>query len=140
MMHEFPATRAFPDVQNLFLGTVSLAVLFPLKAMRGVLNLDLYDVEAAERGEKQLSQFLERRSKDSRTSERDRAFENELEARERRRMKKRRAENRRVEINNLGHLHRVYLGAAARVADRRSRLMLEGGDEPDQSPGPEEAA
>jgi hypothetical protein len=108
--------------------------------MRGVLNFDLYDVAAAEKAEKQLSQFLERRSKDSRTEESDRAFENELETRERRRIEKRRAENRQAEIDNLLHLHRVYLGAAARVADRRSRLMLENRYEPDQGRDPEEAA
>ncbi len=100
------------------------------------MDLDADKLEAAD---KQLEQFLRRREKDLAKDGGEREFENELERRERARAAARREANRQAKIANLGHLHNVYLGEAARVADERSRLILEGGYEPNGTPGPEAA-
>ena len=101
---------------------------------------DLFDVVASEKAEKSIDAFIEKRSKEVEEANQAQLLEEKLDRRERARTAKRREENRRVRLANLGHLHRVYLGEAARVANERSRLMLEGGYEPDETPEPVEAA
>jgi hypothetical protein len=100
---------------------------------------DLFDVVASEKAEKSIDAFIEKRSKEAEEANQAQRLEEELDRRERARTAKRREENRRAKLANLGHLHRGYLGEAARVADERSRLMLESSYEPDETPGPEAA-
>jgi hypothetical protein len=95
--------------------------------MKGVISVDLFDVEAAERGEKSLDEFINRRSKQKKRANQE---EELWRSSERRVREKRRRENQEAWIVHHGRMHLLYLELAAEHADRRSRLMLE-------DPGPE---
>jgi hypothetical protein len=94
------------------------------------------DVAAAERAERDLDAFINRRS---RAKEKANAEEEMWRASERRVREKRRQLNRQAWLDFYEHMNRLHLGLAAEHADKRSRLMLEGGYEPDEAPDPEAA-
>ena len=89
------------------------------------------DVEKTERAEADLDRFINARSRQKNEAN----TEEELwRASERRVREKRRRENRQEWLDFYERMNRLHLGLAAEHADRRSRLMLEGGYEPDDAP------
>ncbi len=90
--------------------------------------IERMDYEAVEAVEAQLDQFIEKRARESAEQRR---VEAEWAISERRHRERRREANRQAWIDFYGHMNRLHLGLAAEHADRRSRLMLEGGHEPD---------
>ena len=107
-----------------------------------MIDDDVFDVASTFSADAQIDRFIEKRSKEVEEANQAQLLEEELDRRERARTAKRLEENRRAKLANLGHLHRVYLGEVARVADERSRLLAEAGydedeDEPNEAPGPE---
>jgi hypothetical protein len=94
------------------------------------------DVEAVEAAEASLDAFINKRARDK-----EKANEEEelWKASTRLVNEKRRRANRMAWIDYYGHMHRLHLSLAAENADKRSRLMLEGGYEPEEAPGPEAA-
>jgi len=119
-----------------FLFTYSL-IDFTVPKQRGGLSLDLFDVDTLEKAEAQIDAFIDKRAK-------ERADANNLEEfwaeQDRRIREKRRPANRRAWIAHHGRMNLLHLGLAAEHADKRSRLMLEGGYEVDETPDPEEVA
>jgi hypothetical protein len=71
------------------------------------------------------------RARDQAAREEENAEEELWRASERRVREKRRRANRQAWIDHHGHMNLLHLGLAAEHADKRSRLMLEGGYEPD---------
>jgi hypothetical protein len=104
---------------------------------KGVLSLDLFDIEATEKAEKSLDEFINRRAKAKEKANAEEEFWAEQDCRHRER---RREANRKLWIDYYGSMHRVHLGIAEGHARRRSQLMLEGGYEPDEAPESPEAA
>jgi hypothetical protein len=98
--------------------------------------VDLFDVEAVERVEAELDNFISKRSRAREEANRTEAAWAEST---RRVNEKRWRANRLAWIDYFGKMNRLHLSLAAEHADRRSRLMLEGGYEPDEAPGPEAA-
>ena len=96
--------------------------------------LERLDCEAAEAAERQIDQFIEKRAKDREEANQE---EELWRASERRVREKRREENRELWIAFHGRQHRAFLDLAAHHADKRSRLLLEGGYDPDQGSGEE---
>ena len=94
------------------------------------------DVGAVERVEAGLDAFINKRSREREEANRVEAVWAESERRVR---EKRRQTNRQAWIEHHGHMNLLHLGLAAEHADKRSRLMLERGYEPEESPGPEAA-
>lgn len=93
--------------------------------------MDLYDVDAVEAAEASIDQFIERRARDREDANR----EEEAWAESTRRVnEKRRRANRQAWLAFYEHMNRLHLGLAAEHADKRSRLMLEDGNEPDDRP------
>jgi hypothetical protein len=99
-------------------------------------NVDLFDVEATKRVEAELDQFIGKRARDKAEANKD---EEELRAAARRVREKRRRENRRLWIGHHGLMNVLHTGLALEHADKRARLMAEGGYEPDGAHGPEAA-
>jgi hypothetical protein len=95
--------------------------------------LDLFDVDKIEAVEASLDAFINSRSK---AKEKANAEEELWRASERRVREKRRRSNRQAWIDHYGHMNVLHRSLAAEHADKRSRLMLESGYEPDD--GPEE--
>ena len=93
------------------------------------------DIEALEKAESQIDQFISKRSREREEANR---VEEALAESTRRVNKKRRRASRQAWIDHHGHMNRLHLGLAAEHADKRSRLMLESGYERDD--GPPEAA
>jgi hypothetical protein len=91
--------------------------------------MDLFDVEAAEKAEAQIDQFISKRSRDKQEANRVEAAWAESECRVR---EKRRHANRLEWIDHYGKMNLLHLGLAAEHADKRSRLLLE--TKPDQGP------
>ncbi len=98
--------------------------------------MDLFDVEKAERVEAELDAFVLKRSA---SQEKANKLEEAWAASERRVRAKRREQNRQAWLDFYERMNRLHLGLAAEHADRRSRLLAEGGYEPGESPGPEAA-
>ncbi len=94
------------------------------------------DVAAAERAEKSIDEFINKRARNKAEANKE---EEELRAVARRIRDKRRRANRLEWIAHHGKMNLLHLGLAAEHADKRSRLMLEGGYEREESPGPEAA-
>lgn len=94
------------------------------------------DVEKTEAAEKSLDEFINRRSKQKKRANQE---EELWRASERRVLEKRRRENREAWIDFHGRQHRAFLDLAAHHADKRSRLLLEGGYSPDEGPDGEAA-
>ncbi len=94
------------------------------------------DVEAVEAAEASLDAFTSKRARDKENANEE---EELWKASTRLVNEKRRQANRMAWIDYYGHMHRLHLGLAAEHADKRSRLMLEGGYEPEEAPGPEAA-
>jgi hypothetical protein len=90
--------------------------------MRGVLSLEVFDVESAEKAEKSIDEFINKRARDKAEANKE---EEKWRAAVRRVREKRRRENRRLWIDHHGHMNLLHLGLAAEHADKRSRLMLE---------------
>ena len=85
----------------------------------------------------ELSKLAERRAKEAKKDEKQRVIEEEWERRLR---AKRRTRQERIRQEWIGHhlrMHQLHTSLAAEHADKRSRLMLEGGYDPDQGPGEE---
>jgi hypothetical protein len=95
------------------------------------------NVEAAERVEAELDNFISKRSREREEADRVEAVWVESARRHRAR---RRERNRQAWIDHHDLMNRLHLGLAAEHADKRSRLMLESGYEPDEAPEPPEAA
>lgn len=89
------------------------------------------DVDKIESVEASLDAFINARSK---AKEKVNAEEDLWRASERRVREKRRQANRQAWLDFYEHMNRLHLGLAAEHADKRSRLMLEGGYEPDDEP------
>lgn len=92
------------------------------------------DVEAAEKAEKSIDEFINKRARDKAAANKE---EQEQQAAARRVRDKRRRENRQLWIAHHGHMHLLHTGLAAEHASKRARLLLEA--EPGESPGPEAA-
>jgi hypothetical protein len=95
-----------------------------------------FDVVAAEQAEKSIDVFIERRAS---ARSKGKSEANRLEefwaASARFANAQRRRENLIAWIDYFGHMHRLHLRIAAEHADRRSRLMLEAGYEPEEREG-----
>lgn len=126
-----------PTARNFYLSAVSPKTMTSLQSVtRGVLRVDLFDVEAAERVEAELDNFITKRAREKAEANR---VEEEWRVSERRVREQRRQSNRMAWIDYFGHMHRLHLGLAAEHADKRSRLLAEAGYVPEESPGPEAA-
>ncbi len=90
------------------------------------------DYEEVERLEAELDQFIERRARDREDANRE---EEAWKESTRRANEKRRRANRQEWAEFHGHMNRLHLALAGEHADKRSRLMLEGGYEPDEGEG-----
>jgi flavin-dependent dehydrogenase len=95
---------------------------------KGVLSLELFDVEAAEKAEKSIDAFINARSKAKENANREQELWKEST---RRVNEKRRNRNRWEWIRFHGNLHRLYTQSAAEHAAKRARLLREAGYEPD---------
>jgi hypothetical protein len=91
--------------------------------------MDLFDVQAAEKAEAQIDQFISKRAREKREAN---AVEAAWTESERRVREKRRQTNRQAWIDHYAHMHRLHLSLAAEHADKRSRVLLE--TKPDQGP------
>ncbi len=89
------------------------------------------DVEAVERVEAELDAFINKRSK---AKAKANAEEEAWKESTRRVNEKRRRANRWAWIDHHGHMHSLHLALASEHADKRSRLMAEGGYEPGDEP------
>ncbi len=90
--------------------------------------MDLFDVEAAEKAEAQIDQFISKRSRDKQEANHVEAAWAESERRVR---EKRRRANRQAWIDHFGHMISLHLNLAAEHADKRARLLAESGYEPE---------
>jgi hypothetical protein len=97
--------------------------------------LDLYDVEAAERVEAELDNFITKRAREKAEANR---VEEEWLVSERSVREQHRQSNRMAWIDYFGHMHRLHLGLAAEHADRMSRLLAECEYETDEAPDPDD--
>jgi hypothetical protein len=94
------------------------------------------DVEAVERAEASIDAFINKRH---RGREKVNAEEEAWKESTRRVNETRRQVNRQAWIDYFDHMNRLHLSLAAEHADKRARLMAEGGYELEESPGPEAA-
>jgi hypothetical protein len=95
--------------------------------------------EKTEKLEAEFNRLIERRAKEAANDEEHRSVEEEMDRRSRARPLKRQEELRLGWIDYEGRMNKIHLGLAAEHADRRARLVAEGGYEPDENPGPEAA-
>jgi hypothetical protein len=86
--------------------------------IRGVLSLKVFDVESAEKAEKSIDEFINKRARDKAEANKE---EEKWRAAVRRVREKRRRENRRLWIDHHGHMNLLHLGLAAEHARPRSR-------------------
>jgi hypothetical protein len=93
------------------------------------------DVEAAERVEAELDNFISKRSREREEAHRVEAAWAESARRHRAR---RRERNRQEWLAFYEHMNRLHLGLAAEHADRRSRLLAECEYETDEAPDPDD--
>jgi hypothetical protein len=102
--------------------TLHIKQLFNVKAMReprGVLSLDLFDVEAAEKIEAELDRFIEKRA---RAGEDQRRVEAEWAISERRHRERRRERNRELwRYWHLDQAERLERTAAELATDHRAK-------------------
>jgi hypothetical protein len=126
----------FPDARNV------IPLFFGLYIKQLFVDRRKMDLESekTEKLEAEFNRLIERRAKEAARDEEHRTVEEELERRSKARQLRRQREIRLGWIEYEGHMNRLHLEIAAEHADRRSRLMLEAGYEPDESRGPEEAA
>jgi hypothetical protein len=126
-----------PDLTE-FLFAYSL-IGFTVHKQKGVLSLDLFDVEAAEKAEKSIDAFINARSKAKAKANAEEA----AWAESTRRFNERRRERNRLLWREY-HLRRaegLERTAAELAASHRSKAeaLSEGAYEPDEAPGPEAA-
>ncbi len=134
-------SQVFPVARKFYLDAISFSEMRAISTLQTMRQPEgevflIDDVEAAERAEKSIDEFITRRARNKAEANEEEA---ELRAVARRIRDKRRRENRMAWIDYYEHMNRLHLSLAADHADRRSRLMLEGGYEPEESPGPEAA-
>jgi hypothetical protein len=102
---------------------------------KGVISLDLFDIEAAEKAEKSMDEFVNRRSK---AKEKANAQEELLRATERRHRRKIRLAKSHAWIDYFDHLALCHERRAVEFRDR-SRDVSAIVDAPaDEAPGPGE--
>jgi hypothetical protein len=89
------------------------------------------DVEAAERAEKSIDEFINKRARDKAEANKE---EEELRAVARRIREKRRRDNRKLWIDHHGVMNALHTGLALEHANKRARLLAESGYEPEDGP------
>jgi hypothetical protein len=91
----------------------------------------IYDVEAAERVEAELDNFINKRGRNKAEANQE---EEACKASTRLANAKRRRENRKLWIDHHGVLNVLHTGLALEHANKRARLLAEGGYEPGDGP------
>jgi hypothetical protein len=93
--------------------------------------MDLFDVEAVEAAEASIDAFINKRSKDKEKANEE---EEVWKASTRLANAKRRRENRKLWIDHHGVMNALHTGLALEHANKRARLLAEGGYEPEDGP------
>jgi hypothetical protein len=99
--------------------------------MRGVISVDVFDVEDAERAEKSIDEVINKRARNKAEANKE---EEELRAVARRIRDKRRRANRLAWIEHHGKMNVLHTGLALEHADKRARMIAESGYEPEDRP------